>query len=185
LREARSWRSVFKQAKKLSASKVRCDHLQGDGLVELAIRPFRKIYGTPPRGPDSVGLRQVRGLDGTMRSMRMLLFLIGGLLFAQQQWPPPGMRCPQRTLVLFERGPNWEKAATVAPRHLAYILEQMKAGKVLSGGPLEGVQPAAAMLFAVSDWSQVQAILNDEPFTHEGVLKIASHDAWNACEAAR
>jgi len=120
-----------------------------------------------------------------MLLMRMVLFLIGGLLFAQQQWPPPGMQCPQRTLVLFERGPNWEKATQIAPQHLAYILQQMKSGKVLSGGPMEGGQPAAAMLFAVSDWSQVEAILNDEPFTHQGVLKVASHNVWNACEAAR
>ena len=95
------------------------------------------------------------------------------------------MQCPQRTLVLFERGPNWEKAATVAPQHLAYILQQMKSGKVLSGGPMQGVTPAAAMLFASGDWSQVEAILSDEPFTHEGVLKIASHGVWSACEAAR
>jgi uncharacterized protein YciI len=120
-----------------------------------------------------------------MLLMRMIPFLIGGLLFAQPQWPPPGMQCPQRTLVLFERGPNWEKASQVAPQHLAYILQQMKSGRVLSGGPMEGGQSAAAMLFAVSDWSQVEAILNNEPFTHEGVLKIASHNVWNACEAAR
>jgi uncharacterized protein YciI len=120
-----------------------------------------------------------------MLSMRIFLILIGGLLFAQPQWPPPGMQCPQRTLVLFERGPNWDKAPQVAPKHLTYILQQMKSGKVLSGGPMEGAQPAAAMLFAASDWSQVQAILNDEPFTHDGVLKIASHNVWNACEAAR
>ena len=50
---------------------------------------------------------------------------------------------------------------------------------------MEGGQPAAAMLFAASEWSQVEAILNDEPFTHDGVLKIASHDVWNACEAAK
>lgn len=116
--------------------------------------------------------------------MRMLPFLIGGLLFALQ-WPPPGMQCPRRTLVLFERGPNWEKASQVGPQHLAYILQQMKSGKIISGGPMEGGQPAAAMLFAAGDWSQVEAILNDEPFTHEGVLKIASHNVWNACEAAR
>ena len=123
-----------------------------------------------------------------MLCMRMLLFLIGGLLLAQQQWPPPGMQCPQRTLVLFQRGPNWEKLPMlrdVAQKHLAYILQQMKSGKILSGGPMEGVQPAAAMLFAAGDWSQVEAILNDEPYTHEGVLKIASHDVWNACEAAK
>jgi hypothetical protein len=61
----------------------------------------------------------------------------------------------------------------------------MKSGKILSGGPMEGVQPAAAMLFAAGDWSQVEPILNDGPFTHDGVLKVANHAVWNACEAAR
>jgi len=120
-----------------------------------------------------------------MLSMRVLLFLAAGLLLAQGQWPPPGMQCPQRTLVLFERGPNWDKASQVAPKHLAYMLQQMKSGKVLSSGPIEGGPPAAAMVLAASDWSQAQAILNDEPFTHEGVVKIASHNVWNACEAAK
>ena len=50
---------------------------------------------------------------------------------------------------------------------------------------MEGVQPAAAMLFAAGDWSQVEPILNDGPFTHDGVLRVANHAVWNACEAAR
>jgi len=120
-----------------------------------------------------------------MLLMRIVPFLIGGLIFAQQQWPPPGMQCSQRTLVLFERGPQWEKASQVAPQHFAYILQQMKSGKVISGGPMQGGQPAAAMLFAVSDWNQVEAILDAERFTHQGVLKVASHHVWNACEAAK
>jgi hypothetical protein len=98
---------------------------------------------------------------------------------------PPGMECPLRTLVLFERGPNWDKAAKMAPEHFAYILQQMKSGKVLSGGPLEGAPPRAAMLFAAGDWGQVEALLKLEPFTREGVLKVASHEVWNACEAAK
>ena len=115
--------------------------------------------------------------------MRKLVFLIGGLLLAQNQGPPPGMRCPQRTLVLFERGPNWEKAHEVVPRHFSYMLQQMKSGKVLSAGPMADTRTAAAV-FASSDWAEVDAILKDEPFTHEGVLTISRHDVWNACEAA-
>jgi uncharacterized protein YciI len=120
-----------------------------------------------------------------MLLMRWLPFLIGGLLFAQHSSPPPGMQCPQRTLVLFEPGPNWEKAGQFAPRHLAFVLQQLKAGRILSAGPLEGTPPGAAMLLASGDWSQVDALLNEEPFTREGVLKIARHDVWNACEAAK
>ena len=115
--------------------------------------------------------------------MRKLLFLTGGLLLAQVQWPPPGMRCPQRTLVIFERGPNWEKAHDVFPQHISYILQQMKSGKILSSGPMEGNQTAVAV-FSVAGWEEVEGILKDEPFTREGVLKIARHDVWNACEAA-
>jgi uncharacterized protein YciI len=116
--------------------------------------------------------------------MRKLLFLAGGLLLAQSQWPPAGMRCPQRTLVIFERGPNWEKAQEVFPQHISYILRQMKSGKILSSGPMADRQTAAAV-FSVAEWDDVERILKDEPFTREGVLKIARHDVWNACEAAQ
>jgi uncharacterized protein YciI len=116
--------------------------------------------------------------------MRIILFLTAGLLLAQGQWPPPGMQCPQRTLVIWEHGPNWEKRAEVAQRHLAYVLQEMKAGKILHAGPMEGPHSAAA-LFASGDWKEVEAILNDEPFTHEGVLQVATHDTWSACEAAK
>ena len=104
---------------------------------------------------------------------------------ARNGWPPPGMQCPQRTLVQFERGPNWANAGKVAPQHLAFMLQQMKSGKVLSSGPIEGLPPAAAMVAASGDWNLVEGILKVEPFTHEGVLKVVSHSVWNACEAAK
>ena len=115
--------------------------------------------------------------------MRMILFLTAGLLLAQGP-SPPGMRCPQRTLVMWERGPNWDKARDVAPKHLAYMLQLMKSGKVLSAGPTQGTQPAAVGVFAAGDWAGVESVLKDEPFTREGVLKVASHTVWSACEAA-
>jgi len=116
--------------------------------------------------------------------MRKLLLLTTSLLLAQTGWPPAGMRCPERTLVLFESGPNWDKARQFSAGHLAYVLQQMKSGKVLSAGPMEGAQ-RAAMLFASKDWSEVEAILKDEPFTREGVLQMTEHVVWNACEAEK
>ena len=114
--------------------------------------------------------------------MRKFMFLIGGLLFAQSQPLPPGMRCPQRTLVIFEPGPNAEKAREIFPQHASYMLQQMKSGKILAAGPMTGDQAAA--LFNVTRWDEVAGILKDEPFVRNGVLKIARHDVWNACEAA-
>jgi len=117
-------------------------------------------------------------------SMRKVLFLFTGLLLAQGSWPPPGMQCPQRTLVTWETGANWDKRQQFAQAHLEYMLRQMKSGAVISAGPMAGL-PKAAGLFASSDWAQVETILKDEPFTREGVLKVAEHAVWNACEAAR
>ena len=34
--------------------------------------------------------------------MRKLLFLTAVVALAQRPWPPPGMRCPERTLVITE-----------------------------------------------------------------------------------
>jgi uncharacterized protein YciI len=116
--------------------------------------------------------------------MRTLLFLTTVVLLAQTPWPPPGLRCPERTLVIFEHGPNWEKAAEFREPHLAYLLAQMKSGKVVSAGPVEGGQ-RAAMLFASKDWSDVEPILKDEPFTHEGVIRISEHVVWSACEVEK
>lgn len=116
--------------------------------------------------------------------MRKVLFLFTGLLLAQGTGPPPGMQCPQRTLVTWETGANWDKRQQFAPAHFAYMARQMKSGAVISAGPMVGL-PKATGVFASADWAQVEAILNDEPFTREGVLKVAEHAVWNACEAAR
>ncbi|MGA2137183.1 MAG: hypothetical protein ABSH50_33255 [Bryobacteraceae bacterium] len=117
--------------------------------------------------------------------MRVLLFLICGLLFAQHQSTPPDVPCAQTTLVRFDRGPHWEDASQVGPRHIAYIQQQLKSGTVLSAGPMAGAQPDTVMRLAGTDWKQAEAILNADPYEREGVLKIASHEVSNGCEAGK
>ncbi|HEY1337208.1 MAG TPA: hypothetical protein VGF59_06845 [Bryobacteraceae bacterium] len=117
--------------------------------------------------------------------MRYFLVLFAAAVAVAQQprqWPPPGMRCPQRTLVLFEQGANGAKAGQFFDEHIAYLLAQMKSGKILSAGPASS-GPAAAV-FTSTDWPEVEEILKNEPFTREGVMKVSSHAVWNACEAA-
>jgi uncharacterized protein YciI len=115
----------------------------------------------------------------------MFLFLICRLLFAQRPSTLPGVPCPHTTLVRFDRGPHWEDASQVEQRHIAYIQRQMKSGNILSAGPTESGQPDTAMSFTGADWNQVEAILNADPYVHEGVLKIAGHEVSNGCEAGK
>ncbi|MGA2113326.1 MAG: YciI family protein [Bryobacteraceae bacterium] len=116
--------------------------------------------------------------------MRKLLLFAALVAFAQEPWPPPGMRCPQRTLVFFEFAASAAKSADFQKEHFAYVLELLKSGKVISAGPMSDGR-SAAMLFATKDWDEAEALIRKEPFNREGVLKVTSHSVWTACEASR
>src|SRR4051812_37309063 len=73
---------------------------------------------------------------GMIRDMRKLLFLVAVVALAQRPWPPPGMQCPQRTLVLLDISrENADKTSQFYDEHLAYLTPLMKSGKILSAGP--------------------------------------------------
>jgi uncharacterized protein YciI len=116
--------------------------------------------------------------------MCKLLLFVALVAFAQEVSAPPGMRCPQRTLVFFEFAANAAKSADFQKEHLAYVLELLKSGEVISAGPLSDGR-SAAILFATKHWDEAEALIEKEPFNREGVLKVASHSVWTACEAAR
>ena len=114
--------------------------------------------------------------------MRAVCFLVGTFLFAQAPANPPGMQCHQRTLVLFSPGPNAARHKELAPAHFSYLSGQMRANKIIAAGPFEG-NNGAAIIFASGDWNEVQNLLNSEPFTSAGVIKISDHKMWTACQA--
>src|SRR5262249_54289959 len=102
--------------------------------------------------------------------------------------PPPGLRCPQRTLVLFDVDWNAFKPA-MFNEHAAYLLTQMKAGEIVSAGAMEIAPPAsgkvpsgAAVLYTSTNWSEVEQIIKQDPYYRAGVAAVASHNVWNACE---
>ena len=78
---------------------------------------------------------------------------------------------------------NASKINDFYDEHLAYIVPLMKSGKVLSAGPTDDGR--GVIVFATKDWSEAEAIMKKEPFTREGIMKIASHTVWHACEAAK
>ena len=66
---------------------------------------------------------------------------------------------------------------------MAYIVPLMKSGRVVSSGPT--ADGRGVIVFATKEWSEAEAIMKNEPFTREGIMKIASHTVWNACEVAK
>jgi uncharacterized protein len=113
--------------------------------------------------------------------MRTILLLLSLAAFALAQWPPTGMRCPQRTLVISEFGENAANSGRFQAEHFDYMRGLMKSGKVITAGPMTD-NHTAAIVFATKDWAEAEEILNKEPFHREGVLKVVKHMVWNACE---
>ena len=115
--------------------------------------------------------------------MRKLLLLVAAVAFAQRPWPPPGMKCPERTVAILKIDPaNASKIDQFYDEHLSYIRPLMKSGKIVASGPSD--DGGGFTIFGTSDWAEVEAILKKEPFTREGITKVASHTVWRACEAA-
>lgn len=115
---------------------------------------------------------------------KLFLLLVPVVALAQSPPPAEGLRCPERTLVLFDfQKENAVKAKQVHDEHFAYMVSLMKAGKVLYAGPT--VDDRGVIIFAMTDWAEVEAIIKKEPFTREGVMKMTSHTVWTACEAEK
>jgi uncharacterized protein YciI len=124
-------------------------------------------------------LADARGrYDYEMRAIT-ILFCVAAL--APGQSSPPGMRCPQRTLILSESGENAPNIARFQAEHFAYMRELMKSGKVITAGPTTDNHTAVIVL-ATKEWAEAENILKKEPFHREGVLKMVKHMVWNACE---
>jgi uncharacterized protein YciI len=127
-----------------------------------------------------------------------MAFIVTALALAalaqqKERRPPPGLRCPQRTLVLFNVDWNAFKPDMFS-EHSAYLLTQMKAGKIVSAGALDvaltppasnKVPNGAAVIYTSMNWSEVEEIIKQDPYYRAGVATIASHNVWNACEAEK
>ena len=113
-----------------------------------------------------------------------MLLLAAAVALAQRPWPPPGMQCPERTIVMYdivqEKAPLIEK---FYDEHLANLAQLMKSGKILSAGPTE--DDRGILIVNGTNWAEIEAMLKKEPFTREGIMKMTSHTVWRACETAK
>ena len=124
-----------------------------------------------------------------------MVFIVAALALAalaqqKEPRPPPGLRCPQRTLVLFNVDWNAFKP-DMFNEHSAYLLTQMKAGKIVSAGALDvaltppaskKVPNGAAVIYTSTNWSEIEEIIKQDPYYRAGVATVASHNVWAACE---
>ena len=127
--------------------------------------------------------------------MRRMVLIVANLALAalaqqKERRPPPGLRCPQRTLVLFNVDWNAFKP-DMFNEHKAYLLTQMKAGKIVSAGALDvaltppsskKVPNGAAVIYTSTNWLEVEEVIKQDPYYRNGVASIASHNVWAACE---
>ena len=113
-----------------------------------------------------------------------LLGFVAVVALAQRTWPtPPGMRCPNRTLVLYEiQAANAGKMSGLFKEHLAYSLKHLRAGNIVNLGISD---TGAAAVFTSTEWPEVEAIINQDPYIREQVAVVASHTVWHACEAQK
>lgn len=111
----------------------------------------------------------------------VLLCAAGGA--RARDWPPPGLSCPAHLVVLFENGPAADKAKRLYAAHIAFVTAHLKSGDILAMGPSDSGGGLA--VFGGSDWKAARQILADEPFTKNGVLKIARHFTWTGCALKR
>jgi uncharacterized protein YciI len=112
--------------------------------------------------------------------MRSIVFVFAAVALGQRTWPPPGLWCPERTLVLYELNPeNVSRMGRFSKEHNAYLLNQMKAGRIVSAGKTDS---GGAAVFVSKEWDKVEQTVKADPYIREGVARVASHTVWNACE---
>ncbi len=82
------------------------------------------------------------------------------------------------------KGERWDdtqgaEAAELLPRHLAFIREQVEAGRYLLAGPITDDGPFAGILIIVAKTaSQALAIAGADPGVQSGRLKVEIHPAF-------
>jgi uncharacterized protein YciI len=87
-------------------------------------------------------------------------------------------------IALLSKGDRWNddqgaEAADLVPRQLAFIREQVQAGRYLLAGPITDGGPLVGMaIIAAPTMAEALAIAAADPGVHAGRLKVEVHSAY-------
>lgn len=95
----------------------------------------------------------------------------------------PDFTCKNKIVVLHKPAANWSKLAQVLPRHLGFIAEQLKNGKLDFAGPMIDTsdEPTGGMaIYDGNDLKGVETLTQNDPLVTEGVVTYSAH-SWVQC----
>lgn len=108
--------------------------------------------------------------------MWAMLNLVGAKSFAAEVGTEESpFKCQTKILVEQVPGLNWSNLGKVIDKHLGFMIDQMKAGNILSAGPIvneNGEPQGGTAIYALSDAKKAQAIAETDPLIVEGVSTI-------------
>lgn len=98
---------------------------------------------------------------------------------ADDRAAPEGMVCRGTIVVEYHSGPNWEKFGEHVRGHLDYLRTQMKAGRILYGGPFEDANGGLSV-YALTDPHEVDALVHTDPLVANKVVTYSMRH-WRMC----
>ena len=94
---------------------------------------------------------------------------------------PAGMRCEDAVLVRYHAGPRWADVEQEIAGHLDYMRAQMRAGRVIFGGPF--YESGGLDVFRGADLAAVAALTETDPLVAHHVVTYSVERFW-MCSAA-
>ncbi len=96
---------------------------------------------------------------------------------------PEWMDCRHVTVVRYHPGARWADFSKHVTGHLAFLREQMEAGRLTYAGPLEG-ENGGFSIYASSDLAEVDRRVRQDPLVVKGVVTYSLH-SWQMCSLAK
>ncbi|MHC4066245.1 MAG: YciI family protein, partial [Planctomycetota bacterium] len=92
----------------------------------------------------------------------ILTMVCGGAMALAPSPGPPGMTCQEVIVVRYHPGPEWKLFDQQVAGHLAFLRQQMEAGKLLYAGPFldEG---GGYSIYALTDLAEMDALVRLDP----------------------
>lgn len=95
---------------------------------------------------------------------------------------PPGMSCEDAVLVRYHAGPRWSEVGTVIAAHLDFMRTQMRAGRVLFGGPF--YESGGLDVLRGADLAAAAALVEQDPLVARRIVTYSAERFW-LCQPAR